>query len=875
MTAEPISQPAIPGDMAYLFVGNGYTDETGSAWIGEALCAQTDPEAFFPEKGGSTRQAKQVCSGCTVRAECLDYALTHEQCFGIWGGLSERERKRFKTSAARQAAGGNEDPVLGSRPNSRPDPRVVQLPVQPVYDKTVSVRHIQPQLPELTGDGRQLVLNCLSLVAGHGDQVINFRPLMRKLGFSAEQQFLRFLRLQERWGFLECQMTSVSASSIRITAAGHQYLSDNRFGPNDQEGSEAVKDSKRFPAIKAYVEALPDQVLVVSGAARNVGHDLLKAAKVDNIIELRRVLRKLGREVLDAELTEDPDDGSLMLAFGPAAAAVDPDEAPDDFVPAVQAEVDETEADVAADDKPEAVPAGEPTTAASVPRQREPEPSQSSTRALVILRWFADLGGEVRTPGPMLAEHLGVGLMTARHDLQTLRQQNGFLGSRGKTRNTVYFLTAAGWQQLGLEPVAPAAAHEPAESAETVVEAGQPPVQDVREESQLPELAAECGQNEPEPSASSLTAVTALTGRPSKGVQRTIALLQALIARGGRWNDATSAKLNQVLPPELRFDTTSEMNVLIRQRTEQGLLSQSIDTIRRWREWIEVTDAGRDWLLWQTGQVPASGTVVLPEAPEITVAKPAGRQLQALRWLAAQPQPVQTPGPKLAEALGITLGHARTIIKSLRRSGWAEAAGETITRRYWLTEEGRRLAGQSPSQAAPVAAVTAEPSHDGLQVGYAFSLPIDAIVKRFAILGTSGSGKTSTAVVAENEAQENLPEMGSQEVSVPSATTVSYPSDPIPADVPQTKPNVQPMAHNDYLEAELPRVKEELAEAKVANLTARAENQILRERVAVLERNLAAAADTAAVQRRVVQVLLDHLPPSASDKVILSVVGAD
>ncbi len=67
-------------------------------WQEEALCAQTDPEAFFPEKGGSTREAKRICTGCDVRVECLDYALANDERFGIWGGLSERERRRLKRS---------------------------------------------------------------------------------------------------------------------------------------------------------------------------------------------------------------------------------------------------------------------------------------------------------------------------------------------------------------------------------------------------------------------------------------------------------------------------------------------------------------------------------------------------------------------------------------------------------------------------------------------------------------------------------------------------------------------------------------------------------------------------------------------------------
>lgn len=65
-------------------------------WQENALCAQTDPEAFFPEKGGSTREAKRICLGCEVKDDCLEYALANDERFGIWGGLSERERRRLK-----------------------------------------------------------------------------------------------------------------------------------------------------------------------------------------------------------------------------------------------------------------------------------------------------------------------------------------------------------------------------------------------------------------------------------------------------------------------------------------------------------------------------------------------------------------------------------------------------------------------------------------------------------------------------------------------------------------------------------------------------------------------------------------------------------
>lgn len=74
-------------------------DDGVMAWHEAALCAQTDPEAFFPEKGGSTREAKKVCQSCEVRRECLEYALANDERFGIWGGMSERERRKLKRRA--------------------------------------------------------------------------------------------------------------------------------------------------------------------------------------------------------------------------------------------------------------------------------------------------------------------------------------------------------------------------------------------------------------------------------------------------------------------------------------------------------------------------------------------------------------------------------------------------------------------------------------------------------------------------------------------------------------------------------------------------------------------------------------------------------
>lgn len=75
---------------------SGLFEAVEQDWQEQALCAQTDPEAFFPEKGGSTREAKRICRACGVRDECLEFALRNDERFGIWGGLSERERRRLK-----------------------------------------------------------------------------------------------------------------------------------------------------------------------------------------------------------------------------------------------------------------------------------------------------------------------------------------------------------------------------------------------------------------------------------------------------------------------------------------------------------------------------------------------------------------------------------------------------------------------------------------------------------------------------------------------------------------------------------------------------------------------------------------------------------
>ena len=69
-------------------------------WQTRANCMGVDPDLFFPERGASTREAKEVCRGCVVREDCLEYALANGEKFGIWGGLSERERRRLRRARA-------------------------------------------------------------------------------------------------------------------------------------------------------------------------------------------------------------------------------------------------------------------------------------------------------------------------------------------------------------------------------------------------------------------------------------------------------------------------------------------------------------------------------------------------------------------------------------------------------------------------------------------------------------------------------------------------------------------------------------------------------------------------------------------------------
>lgn len=108
-SSESVSSSADPREAQRLMqgifnLGYGTTAAEDLTWMEDALCAQTDPDVFYPEKGGSTAPATSICSSCQVRQECLEYAVTNDIRHGIWGGTSDNDRKRM--SRERKAARG-------------------------------------------------------------------------------------------------------------------------------------------------------------------------------------------------------------------------------------------------------------------------------------------------------------------------------------------------------------------------------------------------------------------------------------------------------------------------------------------------------------------------------------------------------------------------------------------------------------------------------------------------------------------------------------------------------------------------------------------------------------------------------------------------
>lgn len=95
-TRSSLSEPISAQQRALLRWFTRHERDTGQDWRAQALCAQVDPEIFFPKKGANPAQAKAVCAMCPVRNECLEHALTHIETYGIWGGLTARQRQELR-----------------------------------------------------------------------------------------------------------------------------------------------------------------------------------------------------------------------------------------------------------------------------------------------------------------------------------------------------------------------------------------------------------------------------------------------------------------------------------------------------------------------------------------------------------------------------------------------------------------------------------------------------------------------------------------------------------------------------------------------------------------------------------------------------------
>ena len=69
-----------------------------SNWMASGMCADKPPSLFFPSDGVGVEVAKRLCATCPVKSQCLDYALDNRIDHGVWGGTSERERRRILRS---------------------------------------------------------------------------------------------------------------------------------------------------------------------------------------------------------------------------------------------------------------------------------------------------------------------------------------------------------------------------------------------------------------------------------------------------------------------------------------------------------------------------------------------------------------------------------------------------------------------------------------------------------------------------------------------------------------------------------------------------------------------------------------------------------
>jgi WhiB family redox-sensing transcriptional regulator len=87
----------LPVVSAYMKHNVLYADsDINEGWQDQAACRNNDDFNFFPARGEDTKSSKQLCSSCEVSKDCLEYAMWSGENFGIWGGTSERERRKLR-----------------------------------------------------------------------------------------------------------------------------------------------------------------------------------------------------------------------------------------------------------------------------------------------------------------------------------------------------------------------------------------------------------------------------------------------------------------------------------------------------------------------------------------------------------------------------------------------------------------------------------------------------------------------------------------------------------------------------------------------------------------------------------------------------------
>lgn len=117
-------------------------------WESHAACRDLSSSVFFPERGQSSRKAKQVCRSCPVRTECLAFALESRQKYGVWGGLTGEERKAYMRRASTNARRARKRQELEEARETYGKPGHVKL-ADEVLDEVLTIRQ---EAAELTDD---------------------------------------------------------------------------------------------------------------------------------------------------------------------------------------------------------------------------------------------------------------------------------------------------------------------------------------------------------------------------------------------------------------------------------------------------------------------------------------------------------------------------------------------------------------------------------------------------------------------------------------------------------------------------------------------------------------------------------------------------